>query len=287
MTPRRPGQSQIYMRGCSDGGDGNFSGTNPSTAIYVDEQPVTSISRNLDYHIYDVARIEAIAGPQGTLFGASSQCGTIRILSNAPSTEGFEAGYDLGANGTSDGDPGGSVEGFVNFPIGTNGAIRLVGWYVEDGGWIDNVPASLTFTNQTNPATGMDFTVQNSGNADPTQNVVEDDVNSTTKQGLRVLLGVDLNEKWTFGASIKYQELESDGFFGHKPQDPTVGAGNVDRYFQDRNKDEATLFNLTFDGDLDWGNVVVSASYMDREVQYDTDYSAYAEYSTNTDVSAR
>jgi outer membrane receptor protein involved in Fe transport len=280
MTPRGPGQSQIYMRGCSDGGDGNFSGTNPSTAIYVDEQPVTSISRNLDYHIYDIARIEAIAGPQGTLYGASSQCGTIRILSNAPSTEGFAAGYDLGANGTKDGDPGYSAEGFVNFAITDNTAIRLVGWYVEDGGWIDNVPASLTFTNQTDPATGMDFVVQNSGNADPAQNVVEDDVNSTTKQGLRALLGIDLSDNWALGASIKYQKLENDGFFGHKPQDPTVGAGNVDRYFQDRTEDEATLFNVTLDGDFDWGDVVLSASYMDRDVQYDTDYSAYAEYSS-------
>ena len=57
-----PGQSQIYMRGISDGGDGNFSGTSPSVAVYLDEQPVTSIGRNLDVHIYDIARIEAIAG---------------------------------------------------------------------------------------------------------------------------------------------------------------------------------------------------------------------------------
>ena len=38
-----PSQAQIYMRGVSDGGDGNFSGTNPSVAVYLDEQPVTSV----------------------------------------------------------------------------------------------------------------------------------------------------------------------------------------------------------------------------------------------------
>ena len=67
---RGPSQAQIYMRGCSDGGDGNLSGTNPSSAVYFDEQPVTSIFRNLNPHIYDINRIESLGGPQGTLYGA-------------------------------------------------------------------------------------------------------------------------------------------------------------------------------------------------------------------------
>src|SRR5690606_34786868 len=69
----RPGVSQVYMRGISSGGDGVHSGSMPSVGVYLDEQPITTINHVLDLHIYDIARIETLAGPQGTYFGASSQ----------------------------------------------------------------------------------------------------------------------------------------------------------------------------------------------------------------------
>ena len=64
--------------------------------MYLDEQPVTTIDGNLNIHIYDIARVEALAGPQGTLYGASSEAGTIRIITNKPDPTAFEAGYELG-----------------------------------------------------------------------------------------------------------------------------------------------------------------------------------------------
>ncbi len=265
-----PSQSQIYMRGVSDGGDGNFSGTSPSVAVYLNEQPVTSIGRNLDVHIYDIARIEAVAGPQGTLYGSSSQAGTIRILTNQPNTEGFEAGYDLGVNSTSGGDEGYSVEGFVNIPLSDRAAIRLVGWSVEEGGWIDNIAGSNTYRSG--------IMVSNTGNSDTNKNTVEEDANSLTSTGLRALLGIDLNDSWTLDASVNFQEQESDGVFADQPS--TAGEGNIVRFFQDEHKDEWTQLGLTLNGDLGFGNLTLAGSYLDREVQYDIDYSEYTNYST-------
>ena len=265
-----PSQAQIYMRGVSDGGDGNFSGTNPSVAVYLDEQPVTSIGRNLDAHIYDVARIEAIAGPQGTLYGASSQAGTIRILTNKPNSDGFEAGYDVGISSTSGGDESYSAEGFVNLPIGESAAIRLVGWSIENGGWIDEVAGSVTF-----PFSGL--TLNNTGNADPNLNQVEEDVNSLSVQGLRAALGVDLNDSWSVEASVNYQEQESDGVFADQPG--SVGQGNVVRFFDDAHVDEWTQMGLTIEGDLGWADLTFAGSYLDRDVQYDIDYTSYSVYS--------
>jgi iron complex outermembrane recepter protein len=79
-----PGTNVIYMRGvaAASSAEGNHSGSLPSVGVYLDEQPVTTIGGNLDVHIYDIARIESLAGPQGTLYGASSQAGTIRIITN-------------------------------------------------------------------------------------------------------------------------------------------------------------------------------------------------------------
>ena len=66
------------MRGVASGGDGNHSGSLPSVGIYLDEQPITTIQGALDVHLYDIARVESLAGQQGTLYGASSQAGTLR-----------------------------------------------------------------------------------------------------------------------------------------------------------------------------------------------------------------
>ena len=79
-----PGFTVVYMRGVATGGDGNHTGSLPSVGSYLDEQPVTTIGGTLDVHIYDIARIESLAGPQGTLYGASSEAGTIRIITNKP-----------------------------------------------------------------------------------------------------------------------------------------------------------------------------------------------------------
>ena len=134
-----PGFAQVYMRGVASGGDGNHSGPLPSVGIYLDEQPITTIQGALDVHLYDIARVEALAGPQGTLYGASSQAGTIRIITNKPDPSGFAAGYDLEGNTVDDGGIGYVAEGFVNIPLSDSAAIRLVGWDKHDAGYIDNV----------------------------------------------------------------------------------------------------------------------------------------------------
>ena len=84
----QPGQTTVYMRGISSSGgsnsEGNHSGPLPQVGFYLDEQPITTIGGTLDIHIYDIARIENLSGPQVTLYGASSEAGTIRIITNTP-----------------------------------------------------------------------------------------------------------------------------------------------------------------------------------------------------------
>src|SRR5678810_1428573 len=112
-----PGFAQVYMRGVSSGGDGNHSGSQPSVGMYLDEQPITTVQGSLDIHMYDIERVEALAGPQGTLYGASSQAGTIRIITNKPDPSAFDAGYGLEGNIVDGDDSGYIAEGFVNVPI--------------------------------------------------------------------------------------------------------------------------------------------------------------------------
>jgi outer membrane receptor protein involved in Fe transport len=267
-----PGQSQIYMRGVSDGGDGNPSGTAPSVAIYLDEQPVTAIGRNLDVYIYDIARIETLPGPQGTLYGASSQAGTIRIITNQPAKGRFASGYDLGISEVSDGAVGYTAEGFVNVPLGERAAVRLVGWSAEEGGWIDVVPGSMTFSRS-------GITVQNQGNADPRKNTVENDSNDLTNTGARAALAVDLDERWTANLTLIHQEQRADGLFADQPGPNLPGKGKALRFFQDGNSDRWTQAALTVLGHMGFADVTLTSAYLDRDVESKLDYTAYAEYS--------
>lgn len=75
-----PGNSTFYIRGVSDGGFGNPSGAASTTALYLDDQPLTTIGQTPDLHVFDVERVEILSGPQGTLYGSSSTSGNIKII---------------------------------------------------------------------------------------------------------------------------------------------------------------------------------------------------------------
>jgi iron complex outermembrane receptor protein len=85
---------------------------------------VTTIGGTLDVHIYDIARIESLAGPQGTLYGASSQAGTIRIITNKPRPRAFDGRVDAEVNTVAKGGQGGKIEGMINTPFSDGRAAR-------------------------------------------------------------------------------------------------------------------------------------------------------------------
>jgi outer membrane receptor protein involved in Fe transport len=141
----QPGFGQISMRGIESGSNGNHSGPQPSVGIYLDEQPITSAVGSLDPHIYDIQRIEALAGPQGTLYGALSESGTIRIITNKPDPTAYSASVSAEVNTIDHGNTGYITEGYVNIPITSWIALRAVGYSKQDAGYIDNAFGTRTF----------------------------------------------------------------------------------------------------------------------------------------------
>src|SRR5215210_9204258 len=141
----QPGSTTVYVRGVATGSDGNHTGSLPSVGFYLDEQPVTTIGGTLDVHIYDIARIESLAGPQGTLYGASSEAGTIRIITNKPELNVTAGRIDGELNSVAHGGMGGSLEGMINLPVASNMAFRASGFYQRDAGYIDNVFGERTY----------------------------------------------------------------------------------------------------------------------------------------------
>ena len=263
------GYAAVYMRGVTTGGDGQAITSVPSVGMYLDEQPITTIQGNLDIHMYDIARVEALAGPQGTLYGASSQAGTIRIITNRPDPTAFDAGYGLEANMVDGNDEGYIAEGFVNVPIGEQAAIRLVGWYREDAGYVDNVLATRTFSVDQS-TTDDDITVSNAEFA-------EDDYNTIETYGARAALRVDLGDNWTITPTVMVQNQYSDGSWGDDLNDFMVSGDNAVAHFKDEyTDDEWWQAGLTIEGNISNFDLTYSGNYLDRTVEASFDYSDYS-----------
>ncbi len=256
---RRPGQGQIFMRGISDGGNVNQSLQGPAVAIYLDESPVTMIGDNLDVHVYDIERVESLTGPQGTLYGAASQAGNLKIITKKPSSE-FDSGFNLSAESTRGGDGSTMVEGFVNIPLSQNAALRFVGFNDRDGGFIDSVNDSITY-----PVSGI--TRSN-------EVFVEDNFNDAVKEGYRAALRVDLNENWQIDVNYMGQETSTNGVWDHNPDE--LGEYNVSRFYDDKTHDEWTRFSATVTGDLGFADLTFTTSSLERDFEVLSDYSHYA-----------
>ncbi|WP_292929297.1 TonB-dependent receptor [Novosphingobium sp. PASSN1] len=257
-----PGTNVIYMRGVASGGDGNHSGSQPSVGVYLDEQPVTTIGGNLDVHVYDIARIESLAGPQGTLYGASSEAGTIRIITNKPDATGFSASVDSQINTVEKGGQGGNIEGMVNIPLSPRAAVRVVGFYRKDAGYIDNVAGTRCFL----PTPGG-ICVNNAA-------LVKNNFNDTDVYGGRAALKVDLDDNWTVTPSAMIQETKSHGIYSF---DPSVGDLQVQRFFPDFRNDRFWQGALTIEGKIGSWDLTSATAYLDRKTSSSSDYTDYAE----------
>ena len=260
----QPGSTTVYMRGVATGGDGNHSGSLPSVGTYLDEQPVTTIGGTLDVHIYDIARIESLAGPQGTLYGASSQAGTIRIITNKPELGVFAGRMDAEINKVSHGGWGGALEGMVNVPISDNVAFRAVAFYQRDAGYIDNVFGSRTYI-FSGPGGNLTF-----DNAD----LLENDFNDSRVYGGRAALKIDLDENWTVTPTIMHQDLKSHGVFYMDASEDDL---DVVRFKPEFSKDKFTQVALTIEGKVADFDVTYAGAYMRRPTHSFSDYTDYTD----------
>ncbi len=271
------GYNAVYMRGVATGGDGQATTSQPSVGMYLDEQPITTVQGNLDVHLYDIARVEALSGPQGTLFGASSQAGTIRIITNKPDPSGFAASYSLEGNYVDTEEPGFLAEGMVNLPIGENAAIRLVGWVRDDAGWIDNIEQQRVWPGADGlVGTADDFVADNS-------ELAEDNYNTSETIGARAQLGINLGENWTVTPSLMYQKQEQEGSWADDLANGNPDAGYlipgnqaVAHFREEFVDDEWYQLGLTVEGSIANFDIVYSGNYLDREQEGSFDYSEYS-----------
>ena len=270
-----PGKSNFYIRGVSDGSIMNsYAGTESTTALYLDEQPLTAQSLTPDLHVYDIERVEVLMGPQGTLYGSSSTSGNIKIITKKPDTSSLDYGFDVEYGSLKEGAIDSSLEAFVNIPIGSNMAARLSAYNVQDGGWIDNQKASFTYQNG-----GINYTINNF--TDP-YDVAENDYNDSTKEGARLRLAgefdnFDLDISFLTQDSIVNGSYETDIL--NDLQTAEQSRRTNTRFAPEVYKDNFDQMSISLSGSItDDIDVVLTSSIFERDTEYTYDYSSYVEY---------
>jgi iron complex outermembrane receptor protein len=280
-----PGQNEIYIRGAATSQTNIAVSTvqalQPSVAFYLDEQPVSMQGRNLDIYAADVARVEVLPGPQGTLFGASSQSGTVRMITKKPSFSGFAGGLDLGTSFTKDGEMSNSVEAFLNFTPADDLAVRVTVYNDNQGGWIDNIrnepgqggyAGSAVVINRisggvlSDPASAEVIAPNN-------DNLVEEDANDASYAGFRLGVAYEVNDDWDLLVQHTQQQLDTEGVFAYDPN--LEGTQSVNRFQEDKNSDVFGLTTWTLSGRLDELDIVYTGGLLNRDIASTVDYTGY------------
>lgn len=265
-----PGRGTIYFRGVAD--DSSSFIADASAAIYLDEQPLTQSALQPEIRLIDIERIEALPGPQGTLYGSSSQAGTLRYITNKPDPAAFTTDAALDAYSLKDGDEGYELSGVVNIPLGESSALRIVGFSARDAGFIDNVLG-------TSLGGGFD-----------NSEFVEDDINDVEYTGGRAALRWFPNENWTVDGSVVYQQMDANSY---SEEDVFSNDGNghpelegrelsVVRFVDESRSDEWTQLALTLQGDIGPTQFTSATSYFTRRIAYFQDNTDYTFYLTHT-----
>jgi iron complex outermembrane receptor protein len=252
ITDLGPGQSQVAIRGISAGQVvRDQPGVKESVGIYLDESPISVALFTPDLDLYDLDRIEVLRGPQGTLYGAGNDAGTVRYITTQPKIGDFGGSADVTFDGVDDGEFAATVRGALNVPIGENAAMRVVGYYNQLPGFIDSVYPGRT---------------------------TREDVNDGDRVGGRIAFRFEPTENITITPRVVYQKLETDGYprvdvysiLGnpYTTTEPPVDPGERGQVTQIREgiDDEFTLADLKLE--FSFGNIGLTSvsSYVDRNV---------------------
>jgi iron complex outermembrane recepter protein len=274
-----PGQSEIYIRGVSTSRDGpqvaGAFGAFPNVAVYLDDQSVQLPGRNLDIYMADMQRIEVLAGPQGTLYGAGAEAGAIRYITNPVKLNQWEGTASASYSFTAHGDPNSSVQAVLNIPVIDDVfALRALVYNDRRGGYITNVPG--TFTRSATDGGIVNYfggvvpansaTLSNYGIAGGAFNPV-------SYSGARLSGLFQFDRDWSLLVQQSDQNLQADGSFAY---DPLLGDLAVMQYNPSSDKDRFGSTAWTLNGRVGALKLVYAGSYLVRNIDQVADYTAYS-----------
>jgi iron complex outermembrane recepter protein len=300
---RGPGVSSIYIRGLSTDTAGaqiqGTAGASPSVALYVNDAPASLVGRNLDFYAADLQRVEVLAGPQGTLYGASAMGGAVRYITTKPDLNNFGAGFNASYSFTKGGDTSTAGDAFINIPVLADQiAVRVVLYNDSQGGYIDNVAGTyqMPFNGNVGIAgrlpTGNPLLVRRalqscagvvgctgSGYVAPIRQsinndkFIEENYNDANYSGGRIAATFKVNDAWSIDVMHARQTLTSDGVFDYEP---AVGDLKVTQFNENTLSDKYDLTTWTVNGRLGFLDLIYTGSYLNHKAVQKADYASYS-----------
>ena len=262
-----PGQTEFEMRGIASSG-----GQSPTVGFYLDEIPLTPPADAqlgkvvIDPDLYDLNRVEILRGPQGTLYGAGSMGGTIKVITNQPDLSRFYGSVDATLSGTQGGGTNYGGDVMLNVPLVSDRvALRVIGTDKYVDGWIDRIILS-PFPLETNGGdTRGDVT------AAPIEKVYPN-VNNERLRGVRSSLLVKLGDNFTLTPGVFYQKINQNGL---SYADVPPGVGSEAHYqpydVAEPYSDQFTLYSLTAKYSLPAFDITSATGYYLRTTSMDED----------------
>ena len=181
-----PGQSTVAMRGASSGQVARDQpGVKEEVGAYLDDAPISLSLFTPDLDLFDVARVEVLRGPQGTLFGSGSLGGNVRYISTQPQLGESQTFGEVGVSQIRGGAAGNNAKLGFNVPVGDKSALRVVGYSNDLGGWMDAVQ--------------------------PTH-LADQNVNGGNRTGARVAWRFEPSAGLTVTPRLVYQKMQMDGW---------------------------------------------------------------------------
>jgi outer membrane receptor protein involved in Fe transport len=254
LTGETRGVSRISLRGINTGG------VAATVGVYVDDVPFGSSSGLAngailagDFDTFDVARIEVLRGPQGTLYGASSLGGVLRFVTNAPNPERFEGKAQVSLEDVAHGGLGYSGTAVVNVPLSSKIAFRASGFYRKDSGFVDSIG--------NNPVTSL---------IDPTDVIipgsrVDKDINELKSYGGRASLLFNATDNFSvrLGAIFQNTNSANSDYVEVNPVtlDQLYGGLVQSRYLEEPTKIKYRIYSAVADWDFGFANLTSSTSY--------------------------
>jgi outer membrane receptor protein involved in Fe transport len=254
LVQATPGQGRLVLRGINTGGVAS------TVAVYVDETPFgssTALANGAelagDFDTFDIARIEVLRGPQGTLYGASSLGGLLKFVTNAPTTDRIEGKALGGVEFTDGGDPSYRGAGMINIPLGDTLAFRASGSYRKQGGYIDSIGTAGSR--------------------------VHSNFNDFQSYGGRASLLWKPDSRLSVRLSALLQNLNVDGAPSIVEADPATlkplyGSLTQSEYVPSSSDVKYRLYNAAIDYDLGFATLTSATSYGEQLQSLRTDYTA-------------
>src|ERR1022692_453754 len=266
MRSSGPNQTEFEARGIASNG-----GNSPTVGFYLGDIPLSPPAMGqigkvvIDPNLYDLDRVEVLRGPQGTLYGAGSMGGTIKLIPNAPQLNTITGSTDATLSHTDGGRANGGADFMVNYSTSDYWAVRAVGSYNYRSGWISRTVVS-PFPADVLAPDGPPYTRGNVADT-PAKEIIPD-VNDARMYSGRVEMLIQPSDALHINLLALSQHTTQGGYDEFdSPPGPAYMTHFQPYPLGESIDDRVDMFSATVEADLGFAKLTNATGYFNRHME--------------------